>query len=195
MNKYNNPNNSDKPVQTNNTCKREREIRHNWQITNRYCRVILEGSAPRVMPTQTAIEYAQGLGLDLVEVGYDKASACSICKLYDYSKFIYEQKKREKQAKKQARENRTDVKEVQLSLTIDVADEKRFALRAREFLESGDKVKIALRFRNRRELNNISLAKDVISRFLSNFNDIAVLDSAPQISGREMSCVIRPVKK
>ena len=174
---------------------RERFIRHNWQIKNPSCRIIEDGQAPKAMSTKAAIELAQSMGVDLVEVGYDRVSGQSICKLIEYGKYVYNLKQKEKQAKKQARANMVETKEIQLSLTIDVADRDRLAERAKEFLQDGNKVKIVLRFRGKREMNCIDLAKNVVKEFLSKLDGYAVLDSTPQIAGRDMSCIVRPLKK
>lgn len=195
MNKFeNNSSAGNKDNRQNRDNKREKFIRHNWQIKNQSCRIIEDGQPPKSMRTKDAIDLAQSMGLDLIEVGYDRNAGQSICKIMEYGKYVYEMKQREKQAKKQARANRVDTKEIQLSLTIDVADEQRMVNRAREFLEEGDKVKVALRFRGKRELNNVDLAKSIVKRVIQNFEEIAVLDVPPQLSGKELFCVIRPVK-
>lgn len=170
---------------------RERIIRKNWSIKSSHCRVIEQGQAPRVMRTQEAIEYAESLGLDLVEIGYDKQNGCSNCKVCDYSKFVYEQKKREKEAKKQARANAVEVKAVQLSLTTDTADKERIISHAKEFLANGDKVRIAIRMKSRRERENSHLAKDMMKEVLSRFDGLAVMDGAPGASFREIFCILR----
>lgn len=186
MNNYPNSQNSSKK---NN--QKERTVRVNYSIKNTYSRVIEEGKAPIIMRTSEAIKYAESLDLDLVEIGYDKANNCSNCKICDYSKYIYEQKKREKEAKKQARANKVEIKSVQFSLTTDVADKERMINHAKEFLNEGDKVKLAIRFRNRREMTNIDLAKTLMKEILTSFNDLAMLDSTPTLNGKELSCIIR----
>jgi len=168
-------------------------MRVNWNIKNTICRVIEEGQAPRMMKTKEAIEYAENLGLDLIEIGYDRNNNCSNCKIADYSKWMYEQKKREKNAKKQARANKVDVKSVQFTLTTDVADKNRIISHAKQFLADGDKVKLSIRFRNRRETENISLATSLMKEVLQAFDKLAVLDSKPSMSGKELSCVIRKI--
>lgn len=169
----------------------DKNIRHNYSIRSSYCRIIENGKALDIMKTLNAIEYAENLGQDLIEIGYDKVNNCSNCKLGDYSKYVYELKKKEKTAKKLARANAIDIKTVQMSLTTDVADKDRMVKHAIEFLNNGDKVKISLRFRNRRELENIDLAKDLMKEVLSKFDRIAVLDSNPSLNGKEMSCILR----
>lgn len=167
------------------------QTRINHNIRNAYCRVIENGKPPKIMSTNEAIAYAESLNLDLVEIGYDKANNCSNCKVCDYSKFQYEQKKKEKEAKKQARANKVEIKSVQFSLTTDTADKERMIKHAKEFLEEGNKVKLVLRFRNKREVSNAEFAKNIMREILNEFNDLAVLDSTPSVSGKEFSCIIR----
>jgi translation initiation factor IF-3 len=170
---------------------KERFIRHNWKIKAPKCRVIEENAAPVVMDTREAIEYAQSKGLDLVEVGYDFRTGISTAKICDYGKYQYDLKQKEKQAKKQARANTVDVKCLQMSLTTDTADLERMISHAKEFLEKGDKVKISLRFRGRRELANVDLGREIMKRVLKNFDGLAVLDSQPVLNGKELSCILR----
>ena len=166
-------------------------VRHNYSIKNLYCRIIENGKALDIMRTSDAIAYAENLKQDLIEIGYDKVNNCSNCKLGDYSKYMYEMKKKEKTAKKLARVNTVDIKTVQMTLTTDVADKNRMIKHAIEFLNAGDKVKISLRFRNRRELENIDLAKELMKDVMNQFNGIAVLDSNPSLNGKEMFCILR----
>ena len=170
---------------------RERFVRYNWKIKAAKCRVIEENKAPVIMDTREAIAYAQGMDLDLVEVGYDPRSGISTTKVCDYGKYQYDLKQKEKQAKKQARANAIDVKCLQMSLTTDTADLERIIAHAKEFLNNGDKVKLSLRFRGRRELANVGMGRDVMKRVLSNFDGMAVLDSPPTLNGKELSCVLR----
>jgi translation initiation factor IF-3 len=166
----------------------------NYNIRSQYCRVIEDNIEPRIMATREAIEYAKSKNLDLIEIGYDKANQCSNCKVGDYSKYIYNQKKREKLAKKQARQAQVDIKSIQFSLTTDTADKKRFIEHAKQFLEEGNKVKLAIRFRNRREMTNIDLAKTLMREILNELDSIALLDSTPALNGKELSCILRRAK-
>lgn len=166
-------------------------VRVNYNIRNEYCRVIEEGIAPRIMRTSEAIEYAESKGLDLVEIGYDPANRCSNAKVIDYGKFCYENKRKEKLAKKQARENTPEVKSIQFSLTTDSADMERQINHAKQFLADGDKVKLSIRFRNRREGANTDYTNGLMNDILSRFDGIAVLESKPSVNGREYSCILR----
>lgn len=174
---------------------REKFIRHNWKIKASTCRIIEEGAAPKIMDTKAAVEYAQGKGLDLVEVGYDPRTGVSTAKVCEYGKYVYEMKRREKQAKKQARANSADLKCLQMHLTTDVADLERMVGQAKTFLEDGDRVKLSLRFRGRRELANMPFAKETMKSLLTRFDGLAVLDTPPSLNGKELSCVIRRAAK
>lgn len=174
---------------------KERFIRYNWKIKANQCRVLEEGRPPTVMNTRDAIAYAQDKGLDLVEVGYDPRQGISTAKVCDYGKYVYDMKRREKQAKKQARANATELKCLQMHLTTDTADFERMVKQAKSFLDEGAKVKLSLRFRGRRELSNMDYAKDLMKNLLCRFDGIAVLDSSPVLNGKELSCVIRKSSK
>lgn len=170
-------------------------IKYNERIRSSKCRIIEEGSASKIMETIDAIEYAKSKDLDLIEISFDKEQYCSICKIADYSKYVYEMKKKEKNAKKQARANKVETKTIQISLTIDKADLDRMINRAKEFLADGNKIKFTLRFHNRREMSNMEYAKTVIGNALSELEGFAVPDSNLALTGKELACVLRPIKK
>jgi translation initiation factor IF-3 len=170
---------------------KEKFIRYNWKIKSKQCRVIEEGNKPIIMETQRAIEYAQNKNLDLVEIGYDSKTGISTTKVCEYGKYIYELKRREKIAKKQAKANISEIKCLQLHLTTDTADLDRLINQAKSFIEKGDRVKFSLRFRGKRELQNMDYAKTVMKNLLIHFEGIAILDSQPMLNGKELSCVIR----
>ena len=104
---------------------------------------------------------------------------------------MYEQKKREKIAKKKARANVAELKTLQFSITTDDGDKSRIISHAKEFLAAGNKVKLSIKFRNRREMANINMAKDLMKAILGNFDGLAVLDSSPSLSGKELACILR----
>lgn len=176
---------------------KKREVTYtNYNIRNPKVRVVDEVThQQKVMDTKAAIALAESKGLDLVEVAFDKAQRMPICKIIDYGKFKYMQSKKQKDAKRQARENAIELKTVQFSITTDDNDRARLVKQAKEFLEEGDSVKIAIRFRNKRESQNLEFAKQVLKGIVMEFDGIAVLDQAPSIAGRLFSCTLRPLKK
>lgn len=93
--------------------------------------------------------------------------------------------------KKMARANAIDTKTIQFSITTDDADRARLIQQAKDFLQKGDKVKLLIRFRNRREGQMTEYAKNIMKSILNEFSGIATLDGAPTASGKELSCTIR----
>lgn len=180
-------NNNDKKSKHNNP------VYINYNIRGTHVRVIFNDQPAKIFQINDAIRLAESQGLDLVQISFDKNDHIAVCKIIDYGKFKYEQSKREKQAKKQARENLVDIKTVQFSITTDDNDRKRLISQAIKFLSEGDKVKLTIRFRNRRESANLDYAKNVMKGILTEFDGKSILDSAPTLSGRELACVLRPI--
>ena len=166
----------------------------NYSIRCAKVRVISESGENQIMRREDAQQLAESKGLDLVQISFDTANHLGVCKIIDYGKFKYEQSKREKNAKKLARANAVELKTIQFSVATEDADKERLIAQAKEFLAKGDKVKLSIRFRNRREGQNIDYAKDIMKGILVEFDGIAALDSLPAVSGRELSCVIRAAK-
>lgn len=118
----------------------------NEEIRDREVRLIDEnGEQLGVMITRKALELAEEKGLDLVKISPNAKPP--VCKLMDYDKHRYEQAKRERELRKNQRV--VELKEVQLSATIEENDVLTKAKMARRFLEDGDKVKVSIRFRGR----------------------------------------------
>ena len=190
MNNYENKQNS-----TTNT-KKEIKVFTDYDIFQGKVRLVVEGEKPRVIERDAAIELAHSEGKNLVQIAYNKNDfPHSICKIIDYSKFKYEQKKKEKEAKKAARIAAGDVKEITFSIRIDDGDKKTKIEHIKNFLnEKNTKVKIMIRL-TRREMNLLGMAKDLMHDILNNFDGVAELDSNPTFNSGIMSCVIRPIKK
>jgi len=176
---------------------KKRDITYiNYNIRNPKVRIVDdETKQQKVMDTQAAIALAQGKGLDLVEIAFDKAQRMPICKIIDYGKFKYLQSKKQKDAKKQARENAIELKTVQFSIATDENDRARLVKQAKDFLTEGDAVKIAIRFRSKRESQNIEFAKQVLKSIVVEFEGLAVLDQAPAVAGKLFACILKPLKK
>lgn len=139
------------------------------------------------METTKALEIAEDRGYDLVCVAPN--APVPVCKLMDYSKFRYEQNKKAKEARKNQKV--ISVKEVRLSPTIDVGDFDTKQRAARKFLAGGDKVKVSCRFRGRmiEQANN---TKELFTKFAEGLEDIAQIDQAPYLDGRNMFMALSP---
>lgn len=125
-----------------------------------------------IVPTDQAIERARSKALDLVEVAPD--SDPPVCRIMDYTKFLYEQKRKQKQAKKKT--HRVDIKEIKLRPNIDPHDFGIKLRHAREFLEKGDKVKITVRYRPR-EMRHYEIGTQRMDKMVEELNDIAIVES------------------
>ena len=107
-----------------------------------------------------------------------------MCKIIDYGKYRYELARKEKEAKKKQRT--IEIKEVRLSPNIDTNDLATKASAARKFLTKGDRVKVTLRFRGR-EMAHMANGRQVMDDFASQLADIAVVEKAPKVEGRNMT--------
>jgi len=175
--------------------KGERKLFKNYEIFQGKVRLIEDGKAPSVIERDEAIAIAKSRGLDLVQIAYNKNDfPKAVCKIYDYSKFIYEQKKREKEAKKQARANEVDVKEMDFSIRIDSGDMETKVRQIKRFLEDGDKVKIVVKLL-RRESKLKDYAISTMKTIIEQLNGLAEFDSAPSATGNLLTCVLRKKKQ
>ena len=123
----------------------KQEYRINGQITAREVRIVGDNIEPKVLPTAKALAMAESKGLDLVEISPNAAPP--VCKIIDYSKFLYQQKKRQKEIK--AKQVKISVKEIRFGPQTDDHDYNFKLKHAREFLEEGNKVKAYVFFRGR----------------------------------------------
>lgn len=140
-----------------------------------------------VKSRQEALEMAQNANLDLVLVAPNAKPP--VCRIMDYGKFRYEQQKKEKEARKNQKV--ITLKEVRLSPTIDEHDFNTKLRNARKFLEKGDKVKAAIRFRGR-AITHSEIGRSVLDRLAKECEDIATVESRAKMEGRSMFLVLAP---
>lgn len=148
-----------------------------------------EGRQLGLMITSEALRLARESGLDLVEVSPD--SSPPVCKIMDYGKYKYEQKKKAHQAR--ARQKIVHIKELRLRPKTEEHDLMVKIKKAREFLEDGDRVQINLLFRGR-EMAHIELAKDLLERFATEIADVGKVDKSASLEGRRMTMLLVPLK-
>lgn len=155
----------------------------NEQIRDKEVRVLGEnGELVGIMSPKDALKIAKEQGVDLVK--FVPNANPPVCKLVNYSKFKYEQAKREKEAKK--KQKVIDIKEIRLSPNIDTNDLNTKIGAARKFLTKGDRVKITLRFRGR-EMAHMNNSKHILDDIAQSLSDIAVVEKAPKVEGRSMT--------
>jgi translation initiation factor IF-3 len=167
---------------------RKIEPRVNWQIRVRKIRVIDEnGKQLGIMTPQEGLKIAQEKGLDLVEVAPNASPP--VCKIMDYGKYMYERKKRAREAKKHQRT--TELKEIRFKYDIAEHD-YQFKLRhAEKFLRSGKRVKISVIFRGR-EVVHSDLGRKMLERFASDLAHVGNIEQRPRMDGRMMSILLVP---
>ena len=162
------------------------ELMLNEQIRDKEIRLIGDdGEQLGIMSAKDALKMAKEAGLDLVKIA--PTAKPPVCKIVDYGKYRYEQARREKEAKK--KQKTTEVKEIQLSPNIDVNDLTTKANQAHKFLEKGNKVKVALRFRGR-EMAHMATGKEVLDTFFEKLSDVAVVEKPAKLEGRSMIMVL-----
>ena len=124
----------------------KKEMPINEEIREKEIRVIgPDGAALGIMSSKEALQIAQRENLDLVNIS--PKAVPPVCKIMNYGKYRFEQAKREKEAKK--KQKTVEIKEIRLSLKIDTHDFDTKVNQAKKFLEHGDRVKVAIRFRGR----------------------------------------------
>ncbi len=161
----------------------------NERIRFREVRLIDEnGEMIGVIPTAEALRRAKDAGLDLVLMSANPSNP--VCKIMDYGKHMFEQSKREKEARR--RQKTIEVKEVGLKLSTEEHDLNVKLRNARKFLESGNRVKVSIRFRGR-EMAYTSQGYDVMNNFAAQLKDIAEVDRAPRVEGRNMNMYLNAV--
>lgn len=153
-------------------------------------RVVTEdGEALGVMDTRDAIQQARAVGLDLVEIA--PTADPPVCKIIDYGKFIYEQKKKQHEAKK--KQVTVTVKEVKFRPGTDEHDYSYRMKRCRDWIAEGDKVRAAIAFRGR-EMAHRELGAKILERLQQDLIDLAEVEVAPKMEGYQMFTILVPRK-
>ena len=133
---------------------------------------------------------AEEAGLDLVEISPNANPP--VCKIMDYGKYKYEQQKRESEARK--KQKTIEVKEVKFRPNTDTHDYDVKMRNVLKFLESGDKVKVTLRFRGR-EMAHQDLGRLLLERVAEDTRDMGRVENMPRMEGRQMIMIIAPTAK
>ena len=145
------------------------------------------GEKQGVMPTSSALEAAEEVGLDLVEIVPN--SDPPVCKILDYGKFKFQEQKKKNEARK--RQKVVEIKEIKLRPNIDVHDYDVKAKSMHRFFEEGDKVKVTLRFRGR-EMAHPELGMKLLQKVKADFEPVAKVEYEPRMEGRQMIMILAP---
>ncbi len=162
-------------------------MRINNRIRVREVRVVGEtGEQLGVLTTPEALKRAEEAGLDLVEVA--PTAVPPVCRIMDYSKYKYEQEKREKEARK--KQKIVHLKEIRLSPKIGEHDYQFKVRNLEDFLKRGDKVKITMMFKGR-EMAHVDLGRKILERLSSDISQVGEIEEPPRQEGRFINMVIR----
>ena len=160
----------------------------NEEIIDKEVRVIgEEGEQLGIMSAEEALKLAVEHDLDLVKIA--PGSVPPVCKVMDYGKFRFEQGKKEKEAKKNQRV--IEIKEIRMSPGIDTNDLNTKIKNAQKFLADGDRVKVSVRFRGR-EMAHTEIGDELLRDFAEKCLEVANMDKAPKLEGRNMSMFLSP---
>ncbi|MBO5544727.1 MAG: translation initiation factor IF-3 [Oscillospiraceae bacterium] len=146
-----------------------------------------EGNQLGIVSSEEALRIATERGYDLVKIAPN--SVPPVCRIMDYGKFRFEQTKKEKEAKKNQRI--IEVKEIRMSPGIDTNDFNTKLKNAQKFLGDGDRVKVSVRFRGR-EMAHTDIGAQLLKDFAAQCAEIANMDKAPKLEGRNMSMFLSP---
>lgn len=146
-----------------------------------------EGNQLGVMSIQRALELAIQHELDLVEVA--SGATPPVCRITDFSKFKYDQEKKEREAKKHQKQSR--LKEIRLKPNIDDHDYQVKLRQAITFLHKKDKVRVNLFFRGR-QMEHLDLGRKVLDRFIADTQNDGQIEKEPSLEGKIMSFVVSP---
>lgn len=159
-----------------------KELLINEDIKDKEVRVInSNGEQMGIMSINDALNLAYENNLDLAKIA--PGANPPVCKIMDYGKYRFEQTKKEKEAKKNQKV--IELKEVRLSLNIDVGDINTKVNQATKFFKDGAKVKVSIRFRGR-EMAHPELGVEVMEKFADRLSDIAVVEKPAKLEGRNM---------
>lgn len=172
--------------------RRQEEEQHkiNNRIQAQEVRLVLEGQEPKVMRTSEALAMAEDQELDLVEISPNANPP--VCKIMDYKKFLYNQKKKQKELK--AKQSKVVIKEIRFGPNTDDHDFNFKLAHARKFLEEGSKLKAYVFFRGR-----TIVFKDrgelLLLKFAQELADLGTIEQMPKLEGKRMIIMVNPKKK
>lgn len=164
------------------------QYRINGQIHVREVRVVTDDGS-EVMPTRKALDLARQQELDLVEISPNAQPP--VCRIIDYSKFLYQQKKRQKEMKQ--KQVKVEVKEIRFGPQTDDHDYQFKLKHAQEFLEEGNKVRAYVFFRGRSILFK-EQGEVLLLRFANDLEEYAKVEQMPKLEGKKMFLFLAPKK-
>jgi translation initiation factor IF-3 len=148
-----------------------------------------QGEQLGIIPPFEALKIAKEKGLDLVEIS--PTAQPPVCRIMDYGKFLYQEEKKEREAKK--KQTRIVVKEVKFRINVDDHDYETKKNHVVRFLEDGDKVKATIFFRGR-EMTRQSLGREILERLIKDLGDKAIVEFRARQEGNTLHLILAPPK-
>src|ERR1700689_2794932 len=171
-------------------CIDKRFIRTNDRIRAREIRVIDdEGKQIGILPPYEALKMAREKNLDLVEIS--PSAVPPVCRIMDYGKFLYQQEKKEREAKKH--QKTITVKEVKFRINVDDHDYETKKNHVLRFLDEGDKVKATIFFRGR-EMTRTGLGRQILERLIKDVEPHSIVEFRPRQEGNTLHAILAPKK-
>ncbi|MDJ0740590.1 MAG: translation initiation factor IF-3 [Gammaproteobacteria bacterium] len=168
----------------------EKRNRLNGEITAREVRLIgQDGEQVGIVTLDDAMDAAEGASLDLVEIVPNAEPP--VCRIMDYGKFVFEQKKQKQEARK--KQKQVHVKEVKFRPGTDIGDYQVKLRNLHRFLEDGDKAKVTMRFRGREHAHR-ERGLELLERIEKDLEEISQVEQRPMMEGRQMVMVLGPKK-
>ncbi len=149
-----------------------------------------EGEQIGVMPPYEALKLAREKNLDLVEIS--PTAVPPVCRIMDYGKFLYQQEKKEREAKKH--QKTITVKEVKFRINVDDHDYETKKNHVLRFLDEGDKVKATIFFRGR-EMTRTGLGRQILERLIKDVQDKSIVEFRPRQEGNTLHAILAPKKE
>ncbi len=149
-----------------------------------------DGAQLGIMSAKEALNLAIQEDLDLVKISPNANPP--VCKIMDYGKYRFEILKKQKEAKKN--QKTVELKEIWLSMTIDVGDLNVKAKQAQKFIAQGNKIKVSIRMRGRQNAHS-ALGVQVMEKFFELVKDVAVMEKKPLLEGRNILMILAPLKE
>ena len=164
------------------------QFRTNRNIQAKEVRITGENIESRIISLEEALKISSDLELDLIEINSNTTPP--ICKVYDYSKFLYEKKKKDKENKSQ---NKHTLKEIKLGPNIQKHDIDFKLKNSKKFLELGDKLKVHIQFKGRQIMYK-EQGELILLQFIESLSDVGKPEALPKMEGKNMYVIITPKK-
>jgi translation initiation factor IF-3 len=165
-----------------------KEHQLNEEIRDKELRVIdVDGTQLGIISAEEALKIAFEKDLDLVKIA--PQATPPVCRIMDYGKFLFEQQKREKEARKNQKV--IEIKEIRMSSTIDTHDFDTKVNQAIKFLKGGDKLKVSVRFR-KRTVAHPQFGEELLVKFKEAVSEVGVVDKPSKMEGRSLVMFVAP---